>query len=418
MGLRDSVAETYRPEMTVPFTLYEYQQRVMKVRKEMEKTGIDLLYCTAPVSLFYLTGYQVEWYQGEEPTDWLPVGGIAIHRNSEKILFFDRSGHEPLTHSHILGDHIEIRVHSYKIQEETGLNELEFVIKCIRDEGWMKGTVGLEKMSHRPNPLVSKMVQDAFESEGCTVINASDIVRTIRSVKSPQEIAYHRTAGKICDIGIRAAQEHLKPGVTEMDIRAEVLYALTKAGGEYTGIPIPVLTGARTTTGHALTSRKVIMPGDIVMIDICGVYNRYHTNTSRPFSVGEPHPDVKKQLEKSSGAVKLLGEILKPGLTAKEVSSTLREYYKKEGIWDDRRWCGGYEIGPAFAPSWVGSWVYNISEKDEDERVFVPGNVMNHESQIYLPRGAGLSFLIDTIAFEEDDASFLTDIPPELIIVE
>lgn len=417
MGLRDHVAETYRGEMYVPFTLQEYRERVKKVRNKMLEEKIDLLYCTAPVSLFYLTGYQCGWYQGEEPLDWLPLGGLAISSISDKMIYFDRSGHEPLTTAHTLGDHIDIRIHSYKVQEETGLNELEFIVKNLKEEGFLNGTAGLEKMSHRPNPLVSAMMEEALKTAGCKVVNASEIVRQIRSVKSPQELAYHRIAGKLCDIGIRAAAAAARPGISEAEVRAEAIYAMTKAGSEYTGIPMSILSGpSRTAMGHALNSRKMIMPGDMILFDACGVYNRYHTNTVRPISIGEPHKDVLTQIEKAGEAVRLLKKIIRPGLTAKELSKTMREYYKECNLWEDRRWCGGYEIGPAFFPSWVGSWVYNIGEEDNDERVFIPGNVMQHEAQIYLPRSAGMIWFIDTIAFEENDAGLLTDLEPELII--
>ncbi len=419
MGLRDHVTDTYCGELYVPFTLQEYRNRVAKVKKRMAEENIDLLYCTAPVSMYYLTGYMAEWYQGEEPLDWLPVGGIALSLNSDKILFFDRSGHEPLTTAHILGDDIDVRIHSYKIQEETGLTELEFVIKSIKDEGWLKGRVGLEKMSHRPNPLVAAMFDEALAREGCEVVNASEIVRQVRAIKSPQELTYHKIAGKLADIGMKAAVDAIRPGVTEMEVRAEALYAMTKAGSEDTGIPMPILAGPqRTAMVHALTSQKVIMPGDMILFDCCGVYKRYHTNTSKVISCGEPHPKVLEQLEKISGALKLFKETIRPNLSAKELSKTMREYYKEVGIWDDRRWLGGYEIGPAFAPSWIGSWVYNIGETDEDERIFLPGNVMNHEAQFYLPKASGSAIVIETVAIEDEDASILTETEGSYIIAD
>ena len=189
------------------------------------------------------------------------------------MIYFDRSGHEPLTNTHILGDNIDIRIHSYKVQEETKLSELEFIIKNLKEEGWLRGTVGLEKMSHRPNALVAAMFDEALETEGCKVVNASEIVRQVRSIKSPQELNYHKTAGKLCDLGIRKAAEVIKPGMTEMEVMAEVQAAMTKAGSEYTGIPLSILSGPeRTATGHSLISTRVIMPGDMILFDCCGVY--------------------------------------------------------------------------------------------------------------------------------------------------
>ena len=76
-------------------------------------------------------------------------------------------------------------------------------------------------------------------------MNGTDIVGSVRKIKSPQEIAFSRTVVQIGDVGM-----------------------------------------------HAMASRKKITPGDIVNIDLCGVYNRYHANMALTFSMGEPHPEV------------------------------------------------------------------------------------------------------------------------------
>ena len=87
MGLREDSARNYRPAMQVPFTLAEYKERANNIKKEMERENIDLLYCTSPVSLFYISGYQTEWYQGEDPEGWDPLAGIFVQRESEEIRF-------------------------------------------------------------------------------------------------------------------------------------------------------------------------------------------------------------------------------------------------------------------------------------------------------------------------------------------
>jgi len=413
MGLRERAAELYRPAMQVPFTLQEYQDRVAKVRESMSRSKIDLLYCSSPVSLFYLSGYQNMWYQGECPLDWPPLSGLAIHRDADKIIFFDRPREEIITRTYTLGADIRIRT----FEMESKISELDFIIKTLKEEGWLKGTVGLEKLSHRPNPAVSKIFQDALEKEGCRVVNGSDIVRQMRAVKSSQEMAYVRTAARIADIGMKAAIHCIKAGMTELDIRAEILYAVSKAGGEVTGLPIQVMAGTRTACGHAMATRHVIMPQDMIYIDICGVYHRYHCNTMRMVSMGKPHPEVAQQMKLSVGAWEILTKTLKPNLRMGEFNRTIRTYYKEAGLWDDRRWIGGYDIGIAFPPDWVGVWYYE-AEDDANDRVICPGTVFNYESQIYLPQGAGLSNVIDTIEVDEERCKIMSELPPDLIVVE
>jgi len=413
MSLREESVRNYRPAMQVPFTLDEYKERADNVRKNMDTMGIDLLYCTSPVSLFYLSGYQNEWYQGEDTEDWLPFSGLFIQRESEKILFFDRPREELIAHTHTLG--VEVRARNYEIENK--ISELEYIIKNLKDEGWLKGRVGLEKLSHRPNTFTSSIVQAAFEKEGCEVVNGSGIVREIRAIKSPQEMAYHRIAAKLADIGIKTAVSTLRAGIKEQDVLAEIMHSMIKAGSEWPSIPIPVIAGSRSACNHALAGQNLIMPGDIVMIDICGVYKRYHTNTCRTFSIGEPEPEILEVTKKSAGCWEIIKDIIKPNMKISDFSSSLRKYYMGTGIWKDRRWIGGYEIGPSFPPSWIGSWKYEV-EEENDERIIPPGTVMNFESQIYLPLSSGYSMTIDTIEFTDKRAKILTEYKPELIIVE
>ena len=48
----DIIAES----LTLPFPLKEYQNRLNKVRKEMEARGIQMLYITSPESMYYISG--------------------------------------------------------------------------------------------------------------------------------------------------------------------------------------------------------------------------------------------------------------------------------------------------------------------------------------------------------------------------
>ena len=47
MGLSNEAAKLYRPEMQIPFPLEEYKSRMAKVKEEMARQRVDLLYCSA-----------------------------------------------------------------------------------------------------------------------------------------------------------------------------------------------------------------------------------------------------------------------------------------------------------------------------------------------------------------------------------
>lgn len=412
MGLRTQVTQLYRPEIEVPFPLKEYQERMTKVKERMAREKVDLLYCSAPESLFYLSGYQNSWYRVQSPKGTLPLVGIAIRQDADEWILFDSAGEETLIQSQTIAT--DVRVHAGRESQVPGL---EFVISNLKQEGWLKGTVGLEKWNYLPSPAVSEMFQAGLEEEGCTVVDGTDIVREVRAVKSPQEISYVRVAAKIADIGMRAAFEHITPGVTELDIRAEMDYACAKAGGEHPGLPTYVHAGQRSAQMHTLASRHRIMPGDIVYLDLCGVYHRYHADVARTLSVGEPHPDVAKQVDLSAKHRPVLMSAVKPHRRMSEVNEPLVDYYRNAGIWEDRWYVGGYDLGIAFPPDWVGVFWYGPGV-DTGERIFTPGTVVNFESDFYLPQGAGGSCIMDTIVVNENVAEVLSQIPPDLAVVD
>ena len=69
------------PEPEIPFSLGEYRSRLDRIRGEMERRNVQLLFLSAPESLYYVSGYRAEWYQAQSPKIWPPSSGIAISVN-------------------------------------------------------------------------------------------------------------------------------------------------------------------------------------------------------------------------------------------------------------------------------------------------------------------------------------------------
>jgi hypothetical protein len=108
--------------------------------------------------------------------------------------------------------------------------------------------------------------------------------------------------------------------------------------------------------------------------------------------------------------------ILRPNLPVAELNRAARAYYEDVGIWRERHWLGGYEMGIAFPPDWVGNFVYEYHDAATTD-VFMPGAAVNFESVFFMPRMTGTTWLIDTIVFRWDDAALLSREPYDLCIV-
>ena len=226
-----------------------------------------------------------------------------------------------------------------------------------------------------------------------------------------------REAARIGDIGLRAGIEHTRAGVTELDVYAEIIYAMARAGGENSAITLPVVSGKKSACFHALASRKKIEPGDIVNIDVCGVYQRYHSDVCRTVSVGEPDSEVAACIRCITDALDVAAGQLRPGLPVKAFLDEMERYYADCGLLENQWWIGGYELGIAFPPDWVGAYYFDIW-KDVGEDSFEPGFVSNYEANFYLPKEAGLSCMIDTMIVEDSQAGFIHEVPCRLFVNE
>lgn len=407
---RDLVFSECYPPKELAFSLAEYGERLLRIRQRMAKDDIDLLWMMAPESLYYVSGYTCEWYQAQSPKQWPATSGIAVHADHDKFILFDTPSEAIMCRFMTCAEDIRI------FPMGSRRDGVAFIIDELRAEGWLKGMVAMEFHSYRPNPAISARFRAAFSDAGCSVTDGTDVLREARWRKSPQEIAYIEKAAEIADVGLEAAQNAIRPGVTELEVYGEIVQAMAKAGGENPAITLPVLSGLKANTGHSLASRKMIEAGEQVNVDVCGVYHRYHANGARSFYVGEPPSDVLAYHDKSSGVFDVIEDMLRPNLPVAELVRRTREYYEDMGIWSDAGWVGGYELGIAFPPDWVGNFVYEMSDVDSD-RIFEPGTVVNFESQFFSPRMSGITYYIDTLLFKQGSATLPIRAPRRLISV-
>lgn len=393
-----------------PFSEAEYRGRLERLRAAMAEAKVDLLFLTAPESIHYLTGFACEWYQAQSGRAFPATSGVAVHVDRDDYIHFETPSEAILTAIGTVSRDVRI------FPLETRRNGLAFILKELAADGWLKGTVGLEFYNYRPNPMQAEQFCAGFAGADMNVVDGSDILRGVRHIKSPAEMACFAEAARIADIGMAAAREAIAPGVAELEVFGAFVAAMTKAGGEFPGILPPVMSGFRSNALHPLATRKKIEKGDRVNVDLCGVYNRYHCNIARGFWVGEPPAAAAKMHAESIKAFEIIEGMLKPNMNVREMLEAVRDHYAAAGILDDCYWSGGYELGVAFPPDWVGAFIYDLTVTGEDE-VFRPMTVVNHECNFYAPDSLGMSATIETFFFHEDRAEFACKTPRELQVL-
>ncbi len=394
----------------LPFPQAEFTARLTRIREAMEEAKADILFATAPESIYYLTGFQCEWYQAQSGRAFPPTSGLAIHVDHDRMIHFETPSEAMLAAIGAVSTDVRI------FPLEARRDGLPFILAELEAEGWLKGCAGLELYNYRPNPVIAERYKSGFANAGCNVVDATDIIRHARHIKSPLEMDAVGEAARIADIGMLAARDAIAPGIMELEVFGEMIAAMTRAGGEFPAILPPVISGFRTHCLHPLASRKKIEPGDRVNVDLCGVYKRYHSNICRSFWVGEPPRSAVDLHNKSIAAYDIIEEMLRPGLPVVDLLNAVRDHYAAAGILEQSYWSGGYELGIAFPPDWVGAWIYDLSMSSKTE-TFEPMTVANHECNFFAPEKTGLSATIETFLFFESSARIASHVSREIQVL-
>jgi Xaa-Pro dipeptidase len=191
MEYRDEVYFKSVPENESPFEASEYADRLRRLRVRMAEARIDMLYLMAPESMYYLSGYQAEWYQAQSPPQWPAASAIAVHIEHDKYILFDSEREA------VLGRIFTRSTDTRYFPRRALRGSADFVRDQLVAEGWLKGTVGMEFWSYRPNRVVGGELQAAFESAGAKVVDGTMLLREVRWIKSPVEVACLKEAARI-----------------------------------------------------------------------------------------------------------------------------------------------------------------------------------------------------------------------------
>ncbi len=180
-------------------------------------------------------------------------------------------------------------------------------------------------------------------------------------LKTPQEIAIMREAGRINALALAAVREAARPGVTtaELDAVAEAVIRSHGATPAFKGYPGPYPYPATITVSindelvHGIPSEKRrLHEGDIVSIDCGTIYKGFVGDSAFTMGIGEISPEAQRLLAVTERALYVGIEHLRPGNRVGDVSAAIQRYVERHGFHVTREYTGhgvGREMheGPA-----------------------------------------------------------------------
>jgi Xaa-Pro aminopeptidase len=185
------------------------------------------------------------------------------------------------------------------------------------------------------------------------LVDCSSVLAEARTVKSPAELEYLRRAGRHADVGLQAAREHARPGISEQRLAAEIEYAMRSAGSDYPSIPTELSSGPRTVFGHGTPTARVLEAGDLVHVEIGGVEARYNAVGIQTFCLGEP-PDAGARLYDVALACLRAGlAAVELGVEARAIEAPALSVLREAGMGDGFKMRFGYGVGIGYPPTWL-----------------------------------------------------------------
>jgi len=207
--------------------------------------------------------------------------------------------------------------------------------------------------------LMSVDMLRAFEEAlpGVDWVDLENAVCDLRAQKTPAEVAIIREAYRIADLGIEAALDAIRPGVTERAVAAAIEAAMRGAGAEGTGIDTIVASGPNTRPILARSTFRSIDTDDLVLLTVAPRYEGYHAAIGRLVLVGDPGPTVRDALDAAIRAQTTCADLLRPGIEGRAVEAAGRRIVSDAGLGEAFLYSGLHSVGviefepPIFGPS-------------------------------------------------------------------
>jgi len=156
------------------------------------------------------------------------------------------------------------------------------------------------------------------------VKDPGQILRRMRSIKSPEEITFLTKATDITVIAHNQAMMSLEPGMSEYEIQGVYEYVFRRMGSEFNGYPCIVGAGENSIVLHYESNRRQIRDGDLVLADCGAEYHGYSSDVTRTYPANgkfsKPQGEIYQiVLDASNTAIAMI----KPGVPMMRISAAV-----------------------------------------------------------------------------------------------
>ncbi len=233
-------------------------------------------------------------------------------------------------------------------------------------------------------------------------------INGFRGVKEDWELALMRKAQNITDKAFSEVITRIQPGMTELQLQAELIYCLYKNGATGLAFDPIVVSGPNTSLPHGVAGERVIRNGDFITMDFGASYMGYCSDMTRTVAVGFATEEMEKVYNTVLQAQLAGLAISKAGTPGRDIDGAARKVITDAGY--------GPYFGHGYGHS-LGLEVHEAPSPNGGNADGMPaGAVASAEPGIYLPGKFGVR-IEDVVIYRENGHENITKSPKNLLIV-
>ena len=395
------------------FSKAEYERRYNNIRKMMREHNLDCLLIIGGSA-----AYGRGWFNVRYVTNMMGKAEMANY------CFFPKDGEPAVVtrpgHS-LTGAMLARTVVCNIIVGRPSV--LGGIVDEIKERSYDKGRIGI--VEYDPYTSIPKNHWDFFTDhlpQAEFIFVTKEFIAT-RLLKSAEEIRFLERSAELGDVGIRAMQERVKPGMTEGEVFGIVHDTVLRAGGEMGMIQLGScsMLDPDINDQRPRPVERMIGDRDIINNELGIFYNGYEAQCGRPVLTGAPTREYEEMFDIAVEGYKRLVPTLYAGKSSADSLETMKFILDT-----DYEFYGGFLQGmlganPRHEPQIGFDRVQSGEDRflfDEDGRlVYQAGHVFTLQMHIVDKQHRRGLFLGDFFAIEEKGPRCLNKFPLELLRV-
>jgi Xaa-Pro dipeptidase len=374
-------------EVTLRFEAAEHRDRQARARAELARRGLDALLVFAQESHYWLTGFDTSGYV------FFQVGVITADERPTVLL----TRRPDLRQAQVSSLYDDIRIW---LNAEGARPALE--LRGILSELGLAGArIGVEFATHGLTGANCREVESALDGF-CTLVDASDVVRALRLVKSPAELAYVREAGRLADVAVEAMIAASGPGILDSRVTAAGVAAMLDQGADMPATGPLVNSGPRALYGRGVGGPRRMGETDQLMVELGASFCRYHVCIEHTIAIGKVDPRQRDMMKVAAHALDEIVENARPGRALGTLDDIHRRVLDEAGFASERFAACGYALGCTFRPTWmdVPPMIYSGNRLVMEPGMVFFVHIMIPDTRTGLAAGVGQTFVITDGAAE------------------